>query len=506
MTSRTTGSTDPDGTDTGGTDTGGTALDGTNPGAPESGAGPRQPGSADGSPPLATIVIVNWNGAHLLPACLDAIAKQDAPFAFETQVVDNASTDSSRQLLAERYPWVKVIASDRNLGFAGGNNLALRQVTTPYAVLVNNDAIPEPDWLAQLLAPFQEPGGSRLGAVTGKVVFLPRFLRLRLSTPTFSPGSHDPRQLGVRVSSVTVNGREVLREVLWEKLTFGAEGPPSAPFFWTRGEGELCVPVPEGGPVTLGFTWAADRSKNVTLSWDGPDGEGGAAGAGDRQAVLPVGPEPTTVTFTVEADAPRVDVINNVGGIVLTDGYGADRGYQEIDTGQFDNPEEVFTACGNGMAIRTEVGHEVGWFDDDFFLYYEDTDLSWRIRARGYQIRYVPTAVLRHIHSASSVEWSPLFVFHTDRNRLLMLTKDATALMALTAVVRYPLTTASIAVRTLRQAWRTRSRPAVRPTLLRIRVFASYLRLLPTMLRRRREIGRTAVEPRISLQSWLVRR
>ncbi|WP_462186847.1 glycosyltransferase, partial [Frankia sp. CcWB2] len=175
--------------------------------------------------PLATIVIVNWNGAHLLPACLDGIAKQEADFAYQTWVVDNASSDGSRELLAERYPWVHVVPAERNLGFAGGNNLALRQVTTPFAVLVNNDAIPEPTWLAALLAPFDEPGGRHLGATTGKVVFLPRFLRIRLHTPTFVPGPHDSRELGVRVSSVTVNGREALREVLWEKLTYGAEGP-----------------------------------------------------------------------------------------------------------------------------------------------------------------------------------------------------------------------------------------------------------------------------------------
>ncbi len=90
------------------------------------------------------------------------------------------------------------------------------------------------------------------------------------------------------------------------------------------------------------------------------------------------------------------------------------------------------------MAMRTSLGHELGWFDDDFFLYYEDTDLSWRIRARGYSIRYEPAAVLRHVHAATSEEWSPLFVFHVDRNRLLMLTKDASAPLALRAVAALP--------------------------------------------------------------------
>ncbi|MBL7488626.1 glycosyltransferase [Frankia sp. AgB1.9] len=481
------------------------ALGGTDGGGPAGGWGDR---------PLATIVIVNWNGAHLLPPCLDAVAKQNTAFGFQTWVVDNASSDHSRALLAERYPWVRVIESPKNLGFAGGNNLALRQVNTTFAVLLNNDAVPQVDWLANLLAPFEQPGGEKLGAVTGKVVFLPRFLRLRLETPTFSPGPHDSRSLGVRISAVTVNGRDVLREVLWERLTFGAEGPPDAPFFWTRGSGELLVPVPDDGPVTLGLTWAAEAPKTVVVSWDGHAGpaDGGpgwaaADGGAARFAALPVaGTEPNTVSVTIDATSPRVDVINNVGGIVLRDGYGADRGYQEVDTGQFANPEEVFTACGNGMAMRAALGHDVGWFDDDFFLYYEDTDLSWRIRSRGYSIRYVPGAVLRHVHSASSVEWSPLFVFHTDRNRLLMLTKDATLPLAVSAVARYPMTTASIALRTARQGWAARSRPAVRPTLLRLKVIGSYLRLFPAMVTRRREIGRTASERRRSLQDWLVSR
>ena len=92
------------------------------------------------------------------------------------------------------------------------------------------------------------------------------------------------------------------------------------------------------------------------------------------------------------------------------------------------------------------TGRAVDWFDDDFFLYYEDTDLSWRLRADGWNIRYEPTARLRHLHSASSVEWSPLWMFHVDRNRLLMLTKNASAPLARRAVRDYLLTSAAMAV------------------------------------------------------------
>jgi GT2 family glycosyltransferase len=234
--------------------------------------------------------------------------------------------------------------------------------------------------------------------------------------------------------------------------------------------------------------WAAERDKDVRLSWDG----GGAS--------LAVGPAMGTASFAV--DGPTVDVVNNAGSIVLTNGYGADRGYQEVDRGQYDAAEEVFALCGCAVALRTSAGRAVGWFDDDFFLYYEDTDLSWRLRAAGWAIRYEPTAVVRHVHSATSVEWSPTFVFHTDRNRLLMLVKNATVGLAVREVGRYPLTTGSIALRTLRTAARARVRPAVRPTLLRLRVLRSFLRLLPVVLADRARADRAV--PRRELQRWLV--
>ncbi|HEY6749223.1 MAG TPA: glycosyltransferase family 2 protein [Mycobacteriales bacterium] len=450
--------------------------------------------------PLATVVVVNYNGAHLLPPCLRGLRRQDTePGFFETVVVDNASVDGSRDLLARDFPEVRVIASPVNTGFAGGNNLALRDVRTPYAVLLNNDAVPEPDWLRRVLAPFGAPGAERLGAVTGKVVFAPRFLSLRLETEGFRPGQRDPRELGVRVLAVEVDGRDVTEKVLWEDLSYGPEGTGAGRFRWTRPSGTFLVPVQDlagavQGSVKITFRWAAERDKPVTVSGAGVSVTATVTAAGN-EAVL-----------AVSDGVPLIDVVNNAGSIVLRNGHGADRGFQQPDTGQYDQPAEVFAACGNGVALRTTAGREAGWFDDDFFLYYEDTDLSWRLRARGWTIRYEPTAVLRHLHSASSTEWSPLWMFHVDRNRLLMLTKDASRPLVVRAVRDYLLTSASLGVRAAREGLRTRSRPAVRPHLLRARVLLSYARLLPTMIRRRREIGRTATVSRTELERWLVTR
>jgi GT2 family glycosyltransferase len=448
------------------------------------------------SGPLATVVVLNYNGAHLLPDCLDGLAAQDLPEGrAAVWVVDNASSDGSLELLADRFPWVRVIANPTNDGFAGGNNVALREVGTPFVALLNNDARPEPDWLRRLLEPFDEPGAERLGAVSGKIVFLPRFLAVELATPGFVPGTLDTRELGVRIYRVTVDGEDVTERVLWDRIAYGPEGEGPGRFRWTRPAGMLLIPTEGSGePVRIGLRVAAETTKPVELTWSGGSGGGKAE------------PEPVDLEVEVPAGVPLLDVLNNAGSMVFRDGYGADRAYQELDRGQYQRPEEVFAFCGGSVCFRTEALRQAGVFDDDFFLYYEDTDLSWRLRALGWRIRYQPAAVARHIHSASSVEWSPLFVFHTDRNRLLMLTKNARAGLAAREVLRYPLTTASLALREVARARHTRRRPPVRPTLLRLRVLGSYLRLLPVMLVRRRRIAAGAAVDRKRLERWLVLR
>jgi hypothetical protein len=291
---------------------------------------------------------------------------------------------------------------------------------------------------------------------------------------------------------------DVTAKVLWESAAYGLERIGDLTYRWTRPTGEVLVPMPleltASGqlrePVAVTLRVAAERTKELSIGSDRFD----------------VGTQPSEVELRLPTGTPTSDVINNVGGVVLRDGYGADRGFQQLDHGQFDQPEEVFTACGNGLAIRSEIGAHVGWFDDDFFMYYEDVDLSWRVRALGWSIRYQPDAVLRHIHAASSTEWSPRWVFHVDRNRLLTLTKNASVRLAASAVLRYPLTTASMALRAGIEGMRVRRRPALRPYLLRAAVFASYLRLLPRMLRRRRAIARSASVSRPELEAWLVTR
>jgi GT2 family glycosyltransferase len=285
----------------------------------------------------ATVVVVTWNGAHLLPSCLDALlAERPARLL----VVDNASTDGSASMLRERYPAVDVLAAPRNLGFAGGVDLALREVTTPYAVLVNNDAVVRPGFLAMLLGALAAP---KVGAAQAKLLL--------------------------------------------------------------------------------------------------PDGR-----------------------------------INSAGGELLPDGYARDRGAGEIDDDQYDEPAELAFGCGAALALRIDAVRAVGGIDPSYFLYYEDVDLCWRLRAAGYVVRYEPRAVAVHDAGATTGHASARHIFYSERNRLLTLMKNAPRRSAWLAVLRFPLSTLSIAVHESRAvAW------------TRTRAYFSFLARLP---RTRRAAGR----------------
>jgi GT2 family glycosyltransferase len=123
--------------------------------------------------------------------------------------------------------------------------------------------------------------------------------------------------------------------------------------------------------------------------------------------------------------AGRPGTIQSAGTELHEDGGGGDRGSGEIDDGQYNRLEEVFGLNGASALLCRRALEDVGLLDEAFFMYYEDTDLSWRLRLRGWKILYQPAAEVYHVHAASSREWSPFFTFHADRNRLLMLLKNA---------------------------------------------------------------------------------
>ena len=91
-------------------------------------------------PSELAIIVVNWNGGDLLKSCLASVAQFPPQCSYELVVVDNASTDGSREWLTSQGSRVRLIANDENLGFGKANNQAFGATAAPYLFLLNSDA------------------------------------------------------------------------------------------------------------------------------------------------------------------------------------------------------------------------------------------------------------------------------------------------------------------------------------------------------------------------------
>lgn len=240
--------------------------------------------------PALSIVLLNWNGAHLLPTCLDSIRGQTFQ-DFEIIMPDNGSTDGSLELVAERYPEVRVIRFPRNVGFSLAMNAGMRESRGEFVFSLNNDT------------------------------------------------ELDSRCL------------EELVEAMRAEAQVG-----------------MCAP------------------KMVYY-------------------------DDTTL-------------INSAGHACTGDGWVYDIGRGQRDGEWFDQPREVFGACAGAALYRRAMLEEVGLFDPDFFISYEDADLNWRAQLAGWRAWYVPTAVVRHREGVSRGIYSRRAVFLGLRNLIHVWTKD----------------------------------------------------------------------------------
>lgn len=104
----------------------------------------------------ASVIVLAWNGMEYLENCLDTVLSQECA-DFEVIVVDNDSSDDSADFVAARYPQVRLIRNERNLGFSAGNNVGLRAASGDVLVLLNQDTVVQTGWLEALMVAFEQP-------------------------------------------------------------------------------------------------------------------------------------------------------------------------------------------------------------------------------------------------------------------------------------------------------------------------------------------------------------
>ena len=122
--------------------------------------------------PKVSIITLTWNSYEVTRDCLLTLKKLDYP-NFEIIVVDNGSTDGSQEQLAREFPDVRRICNATNLGFAGGNNVAIRDALgrdADYLLLLNNDTIVSPNFLRELIQVGESD--ARIGLLNPKIYYL----------------------------------------------------------------------------------------------------------------------------------------------------------------------------------------------------------------------------------------------------------------------------------------------------------------------------------------------
>jgi len=338
-------------------------------------------------------------------------------------MVDNASSDDSVRFVSENYPWVEVVKSEKNSGFAAGNNIGLKHCSGEFVALINNDMVADRHWIESLVSSFSSE--QEVDIVGPKMLFYRPFLTLHFKMKTFVPGHGDSRDLGVMLSSSARIESSGYDKIFFQGNTYGEEESNGLKFHWISNEGVVKVPYePDLDVYLLRFQAAVSevqkRERIRIYLNDGTEIFSQAVGSAFKQYEV-----------AISADAILKNgkfVINNASSeFSIHTGYGKDIGMGEDDNGQFDELVLVKALCGGSMLFRKTILEGGDIFDGYFFAYYEDTDFCWRMSVRGRKLLYNPSAIVYHIHTGTSKEWSPFFYYHTDRNRLAMLIKNGDA-------------------------------------------------------------------------------
>ncbi len=362
--------------------------------------------------PRVSIVIVDFKGQRFLGPLFESLSVQSYG-DFEVVVVDNEGSLTLPDDLCDHR--IRKINAEENLGFAGGCNLGVQEAQGELIVFLNNDTVVDENWLDKLV--HRVDSDLSLSVIVSKVLFFPKYVSLKINSPIFNPNetglSDDNRRLGVRV----LFGHD------WSESTgvlsvagfHGIEKDGDEEWRWSEGNAELWV------PLSYGKGEAFELVVDTPIELLGKD-LNIRIGAQERNIVIDGGRH--ALAFELRDDE-IFDVVNSAGSDLTDKGLCEEIGIYEIDSEKHGIAREVSAFSGCSVLVRKEVFEELSGFDAAFFAYYEDTDLSWRIRKRGGKIFYEPQSVARHHRSSTSGEQSAFFCFQIYRNKRWNIVKNA---------------------------------------------------------------------------------
>jgi GT2 family glycosyltransferase len=193
--------------------------------------------------------------------------------------------------------------------------------------------------------------------------------------------------------------------------------------------------------------------------------------------------------------------LDSAGMLISGDGTSKQRGHMQAPT-RYTTPEEVLLPSACAAMYRRQMLDQIGLFDEDFFLYCEDTDLGLRARWAGWTCLYAPGAVVEHRYSETAGADSPLKAYYVERNRVFVLLKN----FPLRLIARAPLAAceryfwhlvSTVTGRGSAARFRSRNESAWKLVYIVARAHLVLLKHGRRLLRQRREIRRSAhISPR----------
>ncbi len=338
--------------------------------------------------PLVSIIIVNYNGERHIRTLAESINSQEY-LNIEVIFVDNGSSDDSLKVARSEFDNVTIISCDKNYGFAEANNIGYERSSGDLIMLLNNDTSVESNFVSGMVDQFVNHGEDKLGVVIPKILFFEPFVTIRISASNPFHLSHAEILSGLIQYKKLIERTDFCRDLLTHEFLI-----PSSCKSISFG---LYCNIEQFNIEEL----YVEGKRTYNFNIDYLDG-----------------------LWRFSMDLSKVtshDVINNAGSYVTEIGDAGDIGFCEDDNGQYDKVRNVDALCGCAALIRRDVLGNNPLFVSEFFAYYEDTELSLRVRKSGFVIRYFPGAVVRHKHASTSNDKSAFFKKLIARNKILFL-------------------------------------------------------------------------------------
>lgn len=396
--------------------------------------------------PKVSIILVNYNGKKFLPQCLTSLQELNFPkLQREIIMVDNNSKDLSIKYIRENFPEVRIVESKVNLGFAGGCNLGVRESKGKYVVLLNNDTRVDKEWLSALVESIES--NPRVAAVNSKLLLYYPFIELSISSDIHLRSEFTPsinfQSVGVVIENLVLSNKALQGLILYKSGFYEKEvGFVNAR--WTTGQASILVPCdPNQDGVSFTMTIRSEKSNSSLKT-------AFLIRLGEKVLVNEMMSSHEVKQFTISLTSKEVInnflyEVQNTGVVVFKQGFGRDRGavvkggaqFYELDKLFYQKRAELQAFSGASVIIRKNIYEQLNGFDESFFMYYEDVDLSLRMKRMGWRILFEPKSIAYHIHSGSSGEWSSLFIYHVEKNHLAVLVKHFPLSIIIREFIRY---------------------------------------------------------------------